>query len=70
MIGEFYLPNGTVVSSSKDADEYFKRTGTASASDFSADYVKNRRYFIQKAQEAELLSEFVFNYKKEVWNND
>ena len=69
MIEEFCLPDGSVATSSKEIDEYVKRTGTAVASDFSAEYVQNRRYFIEKAQEAELLSEFVFNYKKEIWNN-
>ena len=64
------MPDGTVAACLKDIDEYAKRTGNARASDFSADYVKNRRYFIEKAQEAELLSEFVFNYKKEIWNNE
>ena len=70
MIEEFCLPDGSVAASSKDIDEYARRTGSAMASDFSADYVRNRRYFIEKAQEAELLSAFVFNYKKEIWNNE
>jgi len=70
MIEEVYLPNGSVATSLKEIDEYARRTETAMASDFSADYVRNRRYFIEKAQEAELLSAFVFNYKREIWNNE
>lgn len=67
MFEEFCLPNGKVATSAKDVDEYLKRTGTASASDFSGEYLKNRRYFLQKAQDADLRSDFIFNYKKEIW---
>lgn len=69
-MSEFCLPDGTVAMCAKEVDEYTKRTGVAPASDFSAEYVQRRRYFIEKAQEENLLSEFVFNYKKEIWNND
>ena len=69
MIKEFCLPDGTRAACSKDMDEYAKKTGVALASDFSAEYIQNRRYFIEKKEEADLLSDFIFNYKKEIWNN-
>jgi len=67
MFREFCLPDGTVATSAQDVDVYIKRTGNASANDFSGEYLKNRRYFYEKAQDADLLSAFVFNYKKEIW---
>ncbi|MBO4294705.1 MAG: hypothetical protein J5896_04600 [Alphaproteobacteria bacterium] len=67
MFEEFCLPDGHVAASVKDVDDYLKRTGSARADDFSDDYLKNRRYFFEKAQDADLRSAFIFNYKKEIW---
>ena len=40
------------------------------AGDYSGDYLKNRRYFLEKAQSDDMRADFVRNYKKEIWLND
>ena len=67
MFNKIYLPDGTVAESVQDVDAYLLKSGCAPAGDFSGDYLKNRRFFIEKAQEANLLSAFINNYKKEIW---
>ena len=51
MFKEITLPDGTVAESVQDIERYLKQTGSASESDYSADYYKNRRFFTEKAQE-------------------
>lgn len=70
MFNEFQLPDGTWATCLRDVDEYCKRTGNAMAGDYSGDYVKNRRYFLEKAQSEDFKADFVRNYKKEIWLND
>lgn len=70
MFEEFQLPDGSWALSSQDVDRYLKETGTAMADDYSGEYLKTRRFFIEKAQRDDLLSDFVRNYKKEIWLNE
>lgn len=70
MFKEFCLPDGTVAESSSDVERYMQKTGSALASDYSADYMKNRRFFNEKAQDEKLRSDFIYNMKKEIWLND
>ena len=44
MFNEFQLPGGTWAECSKDIDEYLKRSGSAMASDYSGEFLKNRRF--------------------------
>lgn len=67
MFREFQLPDGTWAESSKDVDDYLKRTGSAMASDYSDGYRKSRRFFVEKAREDDLKADFVRNYRKEIW---
>jgi len=67
MFEAFQLPDGTWAECSKDIDEYLKRSGSAMASDYSGEFLKNRRFFIEKAQSDELMADFIHNYKKEIW---
>ena len=70
MFREFCLPDGTIAESAKDVERYMRETGAALASDYSDDYRKNRRFFIEKAQGEKIHSDFIRNYKKEIWLND
>lgn len=67
MFEEFQLPDGSWATSAADVDRYLKESGSAMAGDYSGEFLKNRRFFKEKAQEDELLSDFVHNYKKEIW---
>lgn len=70
MFKEFRLPDGTVAESVEDVDRYIKENDAALASDYSDDYYKSRRYFMEKAQDDELHSDFIQQFKKEIWLND
>ena len=70
MFQEFQLPDGRWAESPSDVDRYIKETGNALADDYSGEFLKNRRFFIEKAQSDELCSDFVHNYKKELWLNE
>lgn len=70
MFKEFTLPDGTVAESVQDVERYLKENDVAMASDFSDDYRKNRRFFNEKAQDEQLHSDFIHNFKKEIWLND
>lgn len=70
MFQEFQLPDGRWAESPSDVDRYIKETGNALADDYSGEFLKNRRFFIEKAQSDELRSDFVHNYKKELWLNE
>jgi hypothetical protein len=70
MFKEFQLPDGTVAESVADVDRYIRQSGAAMASDYSDDYYKNRRFFMEKAQDDELHSDFIQQLKKEIWLND
>lgn len=70
MFKEITLPDGTVAESVQDIERYLKQTGSASESDYSADYYKNRRFFTEKAQQDKLHADFIHNLKKELWLND
>ena len=70
MFNEFQLPDDTWATSAKDVDEYCKRNDVSMAGDYSGDYMKNRRYFLEKVQRDNLKADFVRNYKKEIWIND
>lgn len=67
MFKEFQLPDGTWAECVKDVDNYIKRSGSAMAGDFSGEFIKNRRYFLEKAQHDDFMADFVRNYKKEIW---
>jgi hypothetical protein len=68
MFEEFLLPDGTVATSSSDIDRYLKTSGAAYAGDYSAEYLQGIRHKTEKAQRAEMLSDFVQLYKKRIWN--
>ena len=70
MFKEFQLPDGTVAESAADVDRYLKQSGSASANDFSADYYKNQRFFMEKDRRDKLHDDFIHNFKKEIWLND
>ena len=67
MFQEFQLPDGRWAESPSDVDRYIKETGNALADDYSGEFLKNRRFFIEKAQSDELMADFIHNYKKEIW---
>ena len=68
MFDEFQLPDGTVATCSSDIDRYLKTSGAALASDYSAEYLSGVRHNQEKVQRAEMLADFVQQYKKRIWN--
>jgi hypothetical protein len=69
MFREFQLPDGSFATSAADVDRYLKESGSALADDYSGEFLKNRRFLIEKAQEESFLSDFVRNYKKQIWTS-
>lgn len=67
MFKEFQLPDGTWAESSADIDRYLKESGDAWAGDYSGEFMKTRRFLIEKAQSDSLRADFIHNYKKEIW---
>lgn len=70
MFKEFQLPDGKMAESVQDVERYISESGAAMAGDYSDEYFKNRRFFNEKAQRAQLHSDFIHNLKKEIWTND
>lgn len=70
MFKEFQLPDGTVAESVKDIERYLKQNDAASASDYSGEYMKTRRFFMEKARRDDIRADFIYNLKKELWLND
>ena len=68
MFEEFQLPDGTIATCSSDIDKYLKTSGTAYAGDYSAEYLSGVRHNQEKAQRAEMLADFVQQYKQRIWN--
>jgi len=68
MFKEFQLPDGTIAKCTADVDAYLKRSGDALASDYSAEYKKNQRFFEERRLEKENFAEFLNQYKKRIWN--
>lgn len=70
MFKEFHLPDGTVAENVNDIERYIKQNDVALASDYSGDFLKNRRFFMEKARRDEIRADFIYNLKKELWLND
>ena len=70
MFKEFQLPDGTWAESVKDVERYLKQNDAASANDFSGDYMKSRRFFMEKDRRDKIHADFIRNLKKELWLND
>ncbi len=70
MFKEFQLPDGTWAESVQDIERYLKQNDAALADDFSGDYMKSRRFFDEKGRKERLHSDFIHNFKKELWLND
>ena len=70
MFKEFQLPDGTVAENVQDIERYIKQNDVALASDYSGDFLKNLRFFMEKARRDEIRADFIYNLKKELWLND
>lgn len=70
MFKEFQLPDGTIAENVQDIERYIKQNDVALASDYSGDFLKNRRFFNEKARRDEIRADFIYNVKKELWLND
>lgn len=68
MFDEFLLPDGSVADSVFDVDRYLKENGLALAGDFSDAYYKNVRAKKEKEQQNDAFADFIFEYKKRIWN--
>lgn len=65
---EVLLPDGTVASSVADVDRYLRSTGLALASDYSPEYMKNIRDKQELNRRKEIFADFLYNYKRMIWN--
>lgn len=65
---EIQLPDGTVASCAADIEKYLKTSGAAPAQDYSPEYLQQRRARNDRARKDELFAEFIFNYKRMIWN--
>ena len=65
---DILLPDGSVASSVADVDKYLRQSGVARASDYSPEYIKNIRYQQTQTQQKEIFAEFLYNYKRMIWN--
>lgn len=65
---DLLLPDGSVASSVADVDKYLRRSGSAKASDFSPEYLKNIRYQQETERRNELKALFLRKYKRMIWN--
>ena len=63
------LPDGSVVSSATGLDKYLKDNDLSLSQDYSEAWLKQRRRRNEKAQREELLSDFIHNYKRSIWND-
>lgn len=67
-IEQFELPDGTTASCRADVDRYLKANNLALAQDYSPEYIQKRRAANDKTRKDDLFSEFIFNYKRMIWN--
>ena len=65
---DLLLPDGSVASSVADVDKYLRCSGSAKASDFSPEYLKNIRYQQETERRNELKALFLREYKRMIWN--
>ncbi len=61
------LPDGSVVSSNAGLNRYLRDNDLSLSQDYSAAYLASRRRHNEKAQRAELFSDFIHNYKRSIW---
>ena len=65
---EVLLPDGSVASSVADVDKYLRATGLALASDYSPEYYQNIRTQQERERQQSVLADFLYNYKRMIWN--
>lgn len=65
---EFELPDGTTASSRADVEKYLRANNLALAQDYSPEYLQKVRARNEQARKDDLFAEFIFNYKRMIWN--
>ena len=63
------LPDGSVASSVADVDKYLRMSGLAHASDYSTEYIQRVREKAEKQRQEEIFADFLYNYKRIIWND-
>ena len=61
------LPDGSFAYSTAEVDAYLKKTGLAHASDYSKQYVQNRKNALQSECKKDLFKAFLTNYKRMIF---
>jgi len=64
----YILPNGQEAESLADFEKYMKEANITVASDYSQEYIANKRYQRQQAEKDEAFLDFVHAYKKHIWS--
>lgn len=65
---EIELPDGSIATCKADIERYMKANDAALAQDYSPQYMKNVRARNEKTRKDEIFAEFIFNYKRKIWN--
>ena len=64
----FQLPDGSEAACTRDIDAYLRRTGLASASDYSPETRKAIRFAREKAMRETFFASFIHQYQRKIWN--
>ncbi|MBQ8630560.1 MAG: hypothetical protein IJ479_02450 [Alphaproteobacteria bacterium] len=65
---EIQLPDGTVATCKADIERYMKTNRVVLTQDYSPECMKRILARNDKARKDELFAEFIFNYKRMIWN--
>lgn len=69
-MSSYVLPDGREVDSLAEFEKYLKSANITVASDYSKEYMQNKRYQREKAEKDEVFLDFVRNYKQMVWSKE
>ena len=61
------LPDGSVVSSSTELEQYLRDHDLSLKQDYSAGWLQGRRRHNEKAQRTQLFADFIQHYKRSIW---
>ena len=67
-MSNYVLPDGREVDNLADFEKYMKSANITVASDYSQEYIANKRYQNEQAEKDEAFLDFVRAYKKYIWS--
>lgn len=69
-MSSYVLPDGREVDSLAEFEKYLKSANITVASDYSKEYMQNKRYQREKTEKDEVFLDFVRNYKQMIWSKE